>query len=138
MNTRITIAAAGTSAALVAGATALALPAAAGSASHTLTFTAVKQSQANLGKHAAVVSDHDVSGGKVVGYDLLTFTGSATGDVAVGLNGGLLYARLKFSESGALSGKVTGGTGPYAGASGTVSGTAVAKNRTKVTISYHR
>jgi hypothetical protein len=137
MNARLTIAAVGTATALVAGGVVLALPASAGSASHTLRFTAVKQSQAHLSKQTSVASDHDMAGGKVIGYDVVTFAGRGTGDVAVGLNGGLLYGSLTFSKSGALTGKVTGGTGPYAGIAGTISGQTISNNKTKVVVSYH-
>lgn len=136
MNTRTSIAAAGAAAALVTGSCLLALPASAGSAHHTLHFTAVAKSHANLGHKGGVAFDHDVNAKGLVGYDILSFVGRTTADAAVGLNGGLLYAHLTFSKTG-LTGTVTGGAGRYAGAKGSVTGKTISNNKTKVTITYH-
>jgi hypothetical protein len=139
MNVRTSITAAGTVAALATGGCLLALPASAGSATHTIHFKALTKSQAGLGKHGGVSFDHDVTPGKgLIGYDVVSFVGKSSGDVAVGLKGGLLLAHLKFTKNGALSGSVTGGTGAYAHAKGTVSGQAISKKKTAVTVTYHR
>jgi hypothetical protein len=138
MNTRTSVAAMGAAAALATGGFLLALPASASSATHTLKFTADTKSQHNLGKSGGVSFDHDLSaGGKVIGYDVVTFVSQSGGDVAVGLNGGMIYAHLEFSSSGAVTGKVTGGVGKYAHAAGSVKGVAISKNKTKVTVTYH-
>jgi hypothetical protein len=136
MNARTSIVAGGAAAALITGSCLLALPASAGSATHTLKFTAHNVSNGSLGKKGGVAFDHDKHAGKLVGYDIVTFVGRTTGDAAVGLPGGLLLAHLTFTKSG-LTGTVIGGTGKYHGAKGNVSGQAVTKNATKVTITYH-
>jgi hypothetical protein len=137
MNVRHSITAAGTVAALATGGCLLALPASAGGATHTIHFKALTKAQASLGKHGGVSFDHDVSSKGLVGFDVVSFVGKQAGDVAVGLKGGLLIAHLKFGSTGALSGTVTGGTGAYSDAKGTVSGEAISKNKTRVTITYH-
>jgi hypothetical protein len=139
MNTRKTVvAAAVTASAAVLGA-ALALPAVAGGAddSHTIHFVAQNQISVGLGKHGGATVDKDVNHGKLVGVDLLSFTGQSSADVALALPGGLLLATLEFSKSGALTGTVTGGTGAYADISGTVTGMKTGKRTTDVTVTYH-
>jgi hypothetical protein len=135
MKARTSIAVVGV-AAITTGGCLLALPASASSTTHTLTFTSITKSQVPLGKSGGASFDHDVSGGTVIGYDIVSFGSKNTGNVAVALNHGVIYAHLKFSSTGALKGKVTGGAGKYAGATGTVKGEAVAKNKTDVTVTY--
>ena len=137
MNTRRSFAAAGAAAAVGAASCVLALPASAGNSTHTLVFFAITKSQVPLGKKGGASFDHDVNKKhKVIGYDVVSFTGQATGAVSVALKGGLLYANLHFTPSGALTGKVTGGAGAYAHASGTVTGHAITKKKTEVTVTY--
>ena len=139
MNARKSVLALGVSASAAVLGAALALPAVAGGATHphTLHFVANSQVSVGLGKHGGAAVDKDVNHGKLVGYDLVSFTGQSTADVAVALPGGLLYASLQFSDSGGLTGTVTGGTGPYAHARGTVSGMNTGKTTTDVTVTYH-
>jgi hypothetical protein len=137
MFARTSIAAASAAALLTTGGVLLALPASAGTATHTLTFTAVTKSQASLGKKGGASFDHDVNAkGKVIGYDVVSFAHGNTGNVAVALKGGMLYAHLVFAKDGALTGTVTGGTGKYAGSTGSVKGQATAKKKTSVTVTY--
>ena len=144
MKIRATIAAIGTAAALGLTGTIL-LPAAAGArtVTHTLTFTAVQQAQAQFSATVGAAEDKDVSkAGKVIGYDVLRFTvnpqtGTATISVAVGMAGGFVYGVLPESSGPVTHGTVTGGTGAFAGATGTITATNKTATRTAVTITYH-
>lgn len=137
MKLRSSIAAVGAAATLVGGGTLLALPAFAGGGTHTLTFDSVTKSQSHLGKTAGVSFDKDLNTAhKVIGYDVLTWEGQSHADVALALKDGFIYAHLAFTKTGAVTGKLTGGSGKYAGATGTVKGTSVSKTKTEVTVTY--
>jgi hypothetical protein len=75
--------------------------------------------------------------GKITGFFELSFkftrTGG-TGDLAADINGGLLYAVLKLAAHNNAAGPITGGTGKYAGAKGTVVAKATGKTTHLVTI----
>jgi hypothetical protein len=148
MKNRITIAAIATTAAL-GGACAFLVPAASASPSapktHTLTFTSVQQAQHNYSQTVFVQQDKDVNkAGKVIGYDLLYLvfnpkTETAKLNITAATGGGFLYGVASASSNPVIHGTVTGGTGIFKGAAGTI----VAKNlnkagtRTAVTITYH-
>ena len=145
MKVRRSIAAAG--AAVVLGTTgALALPAlaSANSATHTLKFISVQKSSVGFGKTAGANQDTDVNAaGKTVGFDMIYFTAtSATGgtiNVTVDTSGGFLYGTGTITNNGVFSnGKVTGGTGSFKGATGTITAKNLNKagTRTAVTITY--
>ncbi len=133
-------------AALLGGTGAMVVPAIASAqpASHTLRFTSVTERSLNFSKTTSAQQDKDVNKkGKIVGFDELYIafdlnTGTGTGKVTVLTNGGMLYGSLKLTQA-AISGRVTGGTGKFKGARGTI----VAHNlnsagtRTSVTITYH-
>ena len=132
MKLRTSLAAAGTAVVLgttvVLGATgALALPAVASThtATHTLKFISVTKNSVNSKKSGAQ-QDTDVNGaGKTIGFDMLYFafvsSSTADGNIAVDTTGGFLYGKFTFSlkKQGPIDGKITGGTGSYAGATGT-------------------
>jgi hypothetical protein len=90
------------------------------------------------------VQDTDLNrAGKTIGFDnlYLTFTSttSASGHATLDIKGGLLYATIATTNAGqTFSGKVTGGTGAFTGATGTVAAKAINKTGTKaaVTITY--
>jgi hypothetical protein len=145
MKLRTSLAAAG--AAVVLGTTgALVLPAiaSANSATHTLTFVSVTGKSVGFGKTAFGQQDTDVNAkGKTVGFDMLyiAFTSPTGGtlNVTVDTSGGFLYGAAAVSKSGGVSkGKVTGGTGSFAGATGTFTAKNLNKKgtRTLVTIKY--
>jgi hypothetical protein len=142
MKVRRSIAAAG--AAVVLGtAGALVLPAVAGAhtASHTLKFTAVTKSRVTFTSTTFGMQETDVnSTGKTIGFDdvYITITGStATANVAVDVTGGFLYGVVTSTDGGkTFSGKVTGGTGAFKGATGTIAGKAITSTKTAVTIIY--
>jgi hypothetical protein len=134
-------------AAVVLGTTgALVLPAAASahSATHTLRFVSVLKKLAIYTKTTVAEQDTDVTrAGKTIGFDELyaTQTGPTTGtaDIAYAVNGGLLYGTLTLTDNGARAhGKVTGGTGRFKGATGTITAKPANKSGTHaaVTITY--
>jgi hypothetical protein len=143
MKIRTSIAAAG-AAAVLGGTTALAVPAMASTHStvHTLKFIAVKTKSVSFTETTEGQQDNDVnSAGKTIGLDdvYLTFTGRTTGkgDVALVVKGGFLYGTLATSNAGqTFSGKVTGGTGAFAKATGKITAKAITSQKTAVTITY--
>ncbi len=146
MNIRTSIIAAG--AAVVLGTTgALVLPAVASahSTTHTLTFISVTKTSIMFTKATGGQQNTDVNAaGKTVGFDMLYFTAvsATTGNVNVTVDttGGFLYGTLTVNfKTGAISnGKVTGGTGSFVGATGTIKAKNLnpAGTRTAVTITY--
>ena len=145
MNIRTPLAAA--AAAVILGTTGvLVLPAAASahSTTHTLKFVSVLKKLVIYTKTTVAEQDTDVtSAGKTIGFDELyaTQTGPTTGkgQVAYAENGGLLYGTLILTHNGAQGhGTVTGGTGTFKGATGTIAFKPANKSGTRaaVTIAY--
>ena len=143
MKIRKSIVAAG--AAVVLGTTgAVVLPAAASAhdAVHTLKFTTVTVKRVVFTRANFGLQETDVNSmGKIIGFDdvNVTFTSrtSATARVTVDIKGGFLYGTVTSTNGGkTFAGKVTGGTGPYKGATGTITGKAITSSKTAVTIIY--
>jgi hypothetical protein len=147
MKHRIAIAAIATSAAL-GGACAFLVPAASASTaakSHTITFTSVEEAVHNYSQTSNSQQDKDANGsGKVIGYDMLYTvlnpkTETAKLTFTAVLSGGFVYGVASASSNPVSHGTITGGTGAFRGAKGTL----LAKNlnkagtRTAVTITYH-
>jgi hypothetical protein len=143
MKVRRSIAAAAAAAVLgMTGALLLPAVASAHSISHTLKLISVEVKSVTFTKTTFGVQDTDANtAGKTIGFDDLyvTITGrnSATADVAFDFKGGFLYGTLTTSNgSTTFSGKVTGGTGAYKGAAGTITGKAIASKKSAETITY--
>jgi hypothetical protein len=145
MKMRAPIAAA--SAAAILGAGAFVLPAVASSTatSHTLKFISVSKKSIMLTKASGAQQNTDVSkAGKTVGFDMLYFkatsASSAALNITVDTTGGFLYgtAKISFKTGAVTDGKVTGGTGSFKGATGTIKAKNLnqAGTRTAVTITY--
>ena len=145
MKLRASLAALG--AAIVLGTTGtLALPAVAASAhssTHTLTFISLTRKSATLTKTSGAQQDTDVNAaGKTVGFDLLYFRATSAGagvvNIAVDTTGGFLYGTLTLNlkTSALTNGEVTGGTGTFAGATGTIKAKDLSSTKTAVTITY--
>jgi hypothetical protein len=145
MKVRTSIIAAG--AAVVLGTTgALVVPAmaSANSATHTLKFISVQKATVSFGQTSQGVQGTDVNAaGKTVGFDMLYFTftssSSAVVNATVDTTGGFIYGTFNVNKSGAVTnGKVTGGTGAFKSATGTITAKALNKAGTKhaVTITY--
>lgn len=138
---------AATGAAIVLGTTgALVLPAAASahSATNTLKFISVAKKSIMFTKTTGGQQDTDVNAaGKTVGFDMLYYSpASATTanlNLTVDTSGGFLYGTATVTQTGQVShGTVTGGTGAFAGATGTIMTKNLNKagTRTLVTIKY--
>ena len=145
MTIRTSIAAAG-AAVVLAGAGAVLLPAVASahSTTHTLKFTAETLKGGNFSKTSGGGADQDVnSAGKVIGFDVTNYgfnptTKAESLNVALSTNGGILYGALKPGNGPTIKGTVTGGTGTFQGATGTIVAKQLNKAGTKtaVTITY--
>jgi hypothetical protein len=108
--------------------------------SHTLTFKSKQVSSKRL-KSAVINVDKDVKAGKYIGNDVVRFTftkkNSAKATVAAAFKGGLIYASFNSTQNGTISaGKVTGGTGQFKNATGTITGHSTKSGDEKVTITY--
>ena len=90
------------------------------------------------------IQDTDVNAkGKTIGCDELYFKATskntATANVALDTTGGFLYGTLTVNfTSPVINGKVTGGTGAFKGATGTITAKSLNKagTRTAVTVKY--
>jgi hypothetical protein len=107
---------------------------------HILKFKAKQLTSHNLNQNTSVATEKDVAHGKVIGNDVVRFAfthNTAKGSVAAAFTGGFIYAKFNVDQNGTISaGKVTGGTGKFAGVTGTITGHQVKKNVEKVTITY--
>ena len=128
MKARTCLAAIGVTA--LAGTGALVLPAlasaSASSPTHTLKFISLEKKSVNFTKTTGGQQDTDVNTkGKIIGFDELYFKltskTTSTANVTLDTTGGMLYGTLKISfTSPLITGKVTGGTGAFKGATGTI------------------
>ena len=141
MNRKIIAAAVGGITAAASVGTALALPSRPTLRSGAFTFVAVQIFQHNYSNGHSVEADKEVRAGSVIGTDSLSCLPSssttATCDVAASYKGGQIFGNFTLTvKTGALSGKVTGGTRQYKGAVGTIKGSAVSATKEKVSITY--
>ena len=144
MKLRTSLAAAG--AAVVLGTTgAFVLPAVASahSATHTLKFLSVQKGTVGFTRATGGIQNTDVNtAGKTVGFDMLYFAATSPSSVAVNLTvdtkGGFLYGTFTFNpKTGVVTnGKVTGGTGAFKGATGTIKVKTISSTKHAVTITY--
>lgn len=129
----------------VTGASLAAATPAVHASSHKLRFASVETAQKSFGATTFVSSDRDVRNGKVIGYDVVhvvfhpkTNTFSVT--VAATFKAGTLYlVGTGSGESADFSGRITGGTGVFRGAHGTVAGRAYGAHdqNEKLVVDYH-
>jgi hypothetical protein len=110
---------------------------------HTLKFISVQKAMVFFSKTTFGEQDTDVNAkGKTVGYDMIygtaTSATSANVNITGDTNGGFLYGTGTVNlKTGAFSkGKVTGGTGSFKGATGTIKAKAISATKTAVTITY--
>jgi hypothetical protein len=145
MKLRASIVAVGAAALVTTSAFALPALASPAAKSHTLKFISDLSRSTDFTKSALGRQDTDLNeAGKIIGFDMLYIvinpkTGTAKANVTIEVKGGLLYGVLNLTDSPTSHGKVTGGTGAFKGATGTVTGKALnnAGTRTAVTIVYH-
>ena len=143
MKLRTSLAAAGLAGVLGTGALVLPAVASASSATHTLKFTAETNKSIMFNKTSGGSQETDVNAaGKTIGFDVLYFAAVSPtpGNINVTFDttGGLLYgtATINIKTNKVTNGKVTGGTGAFAGATGTIKAKAISKTKTAVTITY--
>jgi len=142
MRIRRSITAAAAAAALgTAGALLAPAAASAHNATQTLTFTSVAKNFVSYSTTTLAEQDTDLStAGKIIGFDEVTITlgtTTNTADIVFALDGGLLDGTLTINRSaGTATGPVTGGTGSFAGAIGTITGTPLSKKQEAITITY--
>jgi hypothetical protein len=144
MKLRTSVIAAG--AAVVLGTTgALVLPAVASAhgTTHTLKFVSLGKAQVSFTRTTGALQNTDVNTtGKPIGFDMLYFAGTSPSSLAVNLTvdtkGGFLYGTFTFNpRTGVVTnGKVTGGTGAFTGATGTIKVKTISTNKHAVTITY--
>jgi hypothetical protein len=118
--------------------------AASSAGTHTLKVTSTEILSKNLPKNQFLDTDKDTSNGKYVGSDVVIGvydpkTQGVKARVAFALSGGIMYANFSVNaKTGALTGKLTGGSGKFKDVSGTITGTPVSKKATAVTVIYSR
>ena len=144
MKLRTSLAAAG--AAVVLGTTgALVLPAVASAhgTTHTLKFIAVQKGTVGFTRATGGIQDTDVNTtGKTIGFDMLYFAATSPSSLAVNYTldtkGGFLYGTFTFNpRTGVVTnGKVTGGTGAFVKATGTIKVKTISRTKHAVTIIY--
>jgi hypothetical protein len=144
MKIRTSIIAAGAAVALgTTGALVLPAVASAHSASTTLKFVSVQKAQVTFSKTTFGQQDTDLNAtGKTIGFDELYFAATSASTAAANVtgdfSGGLLYGTftVNFKTGAITNGKVTGGTGKFAGATGTITAKPISSTKTAVTITY--
>jgi hypothetical protein len=143
MHKALALAALGSAGAFGIAAVATPALASSGSTTHTLKFVAVTQKQTQPSQRTFVEDAQAVRGGKVIGFGILdgriTSSTGGVGVVAFGIKGGLVYAKVTINSTPTTAGIITGGTGSFKGASGTISVTNLNESgsRATVTIRYH-
>ncbi|HLX48783.1 MAG TPA: hypothetical protein VKS82_10670 [Streptosporangiaceae bacterium] len=144
MKLRTSLSAAGATAVLgITGALLAPTAASAHSTTHTLKFISVTKKSIMFTKTSSASQDTDVNAtGKIIGFDMLYFKATSATTAAVNitgdLNGGFLYGTgtINFKTGAFSNGKVTGRTGGFAGATGTIMAKAISSTKTAVTITY--
>ena len=144
MKLRTSLAAAG--AAVVLGTTgALVLPAVASAhgTTHTLKFVSLETGTVSFTRATGGIQNTDFNAaGKKVGFLTLYFAATSPSTVAVNVTvdtkGGFLYGTFTFNpRTGVVTnGKVTGGTGAFAGATGTIKVKTISTTKHAITITY--
>jgi hypothetical protein len=131
------LAAVGVVIAILAGA----FTASAQTASHRVRLTAVQLKQVQFG-NTFVFTEKDLVAGKVVGYDSVRchYSASQNSSACTGAFArarGLTYMNLNVDSTGHGSGRITGGTGAYHHATGTVHFVGVSHTRSRIIFVYN-
>jgi len=144
MKIRTSIIAAGAAVALgTTGALVLPAVASAHSSTHTLKFIAVQKASVTFTKTTFGQQETDVNAtGKTIGFDEIylaaTSATTAAANVTGDYSGGMLYGTFNVNlKTGVITnGKVTGGTGAFAHATGTITAKPISSTKTAVTVTY--
>jgi hypothetical protein len=106
-------------------------------------FIAHSDRNINFGRRTFGGTEIDRRAGHRVGFDLISgkfdpATGTVTIDVAVARRGGLLYGKVHSVSATRYVGRVTGGSGRFKGANGTVTARNLNQqgSRTRVVVTY--
>jgi hypothetical protein len=107
-------------------------------ASTTIKFIATTTGR-STSKTGFVETGTDTSGGKLLGYYTLSCQARSATAFSCGGAGsfaqGMIYFKFPLStKSATFSGTVTGGTGAYSGATGTISGKSISSKKEAVTV----
>jgi hypothetical protein len=144
MKVRTSIAAVGAAALLGTGAFAIPALASPHGTTHTLKFISVTKKSVMFTKTEFAGQDTDVNAkGKTVGFDEIyvkaTSATAGAANVTLDTTGGMLYGTgtINFKTGKFTHGKVTGGTGAFKGATGTIKAKDISSTKTAVTITYH-
>ena len=107
---------------------------------HTQTFEARATAHLQTGAQSFVQAEDDVAGSTVIGHDVIACTSTrtqSTCDLSLAQSGGLLYAHFVLQDAThTAQGRVTGGTGRYRAASGTITARALSQSVVRVTLRY--
>lgn len=110
---------------------------------HTLKFVSLQKGTVSFTRATGGFQGTDVNtAGKRVGFDMLYFAATSPSSVAVNFTvdtkGGFLYATFTFHpRTGVVTnGKVTGGTGAFTRATGTIKVKTISSTRHAITITY--
>jgi hypothetical protein len=144
MKIRTSIIAAGAAVALgTTGALVLPAVASAHSSTHTLKFIAVQKASVQFTKTTFGQQETDVNAtNKTIGFDEIyladTSATTAAANVTGDYKGGMLYGTFNVNlKTGVITnGKVTGGTGAFAHATGTITAKPISSTKTAVTVTY--
>ncbi len=109
---------------------------------HTYKFVAISDKGHNLGRNGFVGTEVDRVRGHVVGYDLLSgIYNPATQNVkiyvAVTRRGGMIFGRVHNTSQTTYAGRITGGSGKFAGAKGTVTAKNAPRDNNKTFVTLH-
>ncbi len=115
----------------------------ASSVSRTMKFVAISDRGHGAGHFGFVGTEIDKKDGRRVGFDVLSGRFNPATEqvkiyIAIARRGGLLFGRVHSTSDTTYAGKVTGGSGRFAGASGNITAHngPVNDERTYVTIHY--
>ena len=117
-------------------------PSLASSNTKTLKFVSVEIASHGIDSTHFVGADKVKQNGNVVGFDSTSCVATSNAqtfkcNVGAAFKGGEIYGTFTDNAKGDLTGTVTGGTRQFAGATGTISGTAASKTSENVTVTYH-
>lgn len=117
----------------------LAVASAKSAAGTTIRFRATQTGQTFSSSSRFATTGKDTTDGKLIGYYTLSckLTAATSGNCggAGSFSRGMIYFKFLLSTtSPTFAGKVTGGTGAYSGATGTISGKAISSTKQAVTI----
>ncbi len=103
-------------------------------------FHAKATAQLPTGKASFVLAEQDVVGSTIIGHDVLYCQATRTHSncqIAFAQNGGLIYAQFLMRDSDhTLHGAITGGSGRYRHAHGTIAGQVLSQTNVRVTLRY--